>query len=76
MWLHAKNIHGSHVIIRSSEVNDEILLFAAQLAAKHSQAKDISRVEVDYTLVKYVHKESGSKPGMVVYTDYKTIIVS
>lgn len=74
-WLHTKNIHGSHVIIRSSEVSDSVLLYAAQLAAQHSQAKDTSRVEVDYTLVKFVHKEAGSKPGMVVYTDYHTIIV-
>ena len=61
-WLHTKNIHGSHVIIRSSEVPDEVLLYAAQIAAKHSQAKGNNHVEVDYTLVKYVHKESGSKP--------------
>ena len=74
-WLHAKKIHGSHVIIRSNDIPDEVLLYAAQIAAKHSQAKDASRVEVDYTLVKYVHKESGSKPGMVVYTDYNSIIV-
>lgn len=74
-WLHTKNIHGSHVIIRSNDVPDDVLFYAAQIAAKHSQAKNSSRVEVDYTLVKYVHKESGSKPGMVVYTDYKTIIV-
>lgn len=74
-WLHTKNIHGSHVIIRSSEVPDEVLLYAAQIAAKHSQAKNDNRVEVDYTLVKNVHKESGSKPGMVVYTDYHSIII-
>lgn len=74
-WLHTKNIHGSHVIIRNSIVSDEILYYAAQLAVKHSQAKNSKKVEVDYTLAKYVHKESGSKPGMVVYTDYKTIIV-
>ena len=74
-WLHTKKIHGSHVIIRAENVPDEILLYAAQIAAKHSQAKDSSKVEVDYTLVKYVHKESGAKPGMVVYTDYKTIVV-
>lgn len=75
MWLHTKNIHGSHVIIRSNKIPDEVLLYAAQIAAKHSQAKDTNRVEVDYTLVKFVHKESGSKPGMVVYTDYNSIIV-
>ena len=75
MWLHTKNIHGSHVIIESENISDELLYYAATIAKKHSNAKDSSKVEVDYTLVKYVHKESGSKPGMVVYTDYKTIIV-
>lgn len=74
-WLHTKNIHGSHVIIRSNEISDEVLLYAAKLAAKHSKAKSQNRIEVDYTLVKYVHKESGSKPGMVVYTNYNSIIV-
>lgn len=74
-WLHTKNIHGSHVIIKDSAPSDEVLYYAAQLAAKHSQAKDLSKVEVDYTLVKFVHKETGAKPGMVVYTDYKTIIL-
>lgn len=75
MWLHTKNIHGSHVIIESETVSDELLYYAATIAKKHSNAKDSSKVEVDYTLVKYVHKESGAKPGMVIYTDYKTIIV-
>lgn len=74
-WLHTKNIHGSHVIIESENISDELLFYAANIAKKHSNAKDSSKVEVDYTLVKYVHKESGAKPGMVVYTDYKTIIV-
>ena len=74
-WLHTKNIHGSHVIIEKENVDDALLYFAATLAKKHSQAKNSSKVEVNYTLVKYVHKESGAKPGMVVYTDYQTIIV-
>lgn len=74
-WLHTKNIHGSHVIIKSDVVSDNLLYEAAKLAVKHSQGKNSSKVEVDYTLVKYVHKEIGSKPGMVVYTNYHTIIV-
>lgn len=74
-WLHTKNIHGSHVIIESENPTDEVLYYAATLAKKHSKAKESSKVEVDYTLVKYVHKESGAKPGMVVYTDYQTIVV-
>ena len=74
-WLHTKNVHGSHVIIQSDKVSDEILLYAARLAVKHSQAKNSTKVEVDYTLVKNVHKPAGAKPGMVIYTDYKTIII-
>ena len=74
-WLHTKRIHGSHVIIKSDEVSDELLYYAATLAVKHSQGKNSSKVEVDYTLVKNVHKEIGAKPGMVIYTNYHTIIV-
>ena len=75
MWLHTKKIHGSHVIIKSDNVSDDVLLYAAKLAVMHSAGKNSSKVEVDYTQVKFVHKEAGAKPGMVVYTDYHTVIV-
>ena len=75
MWLHTKKIHGSHVIIRSDNVPDDVLLYAAKLAVMHSAGKNSSKVEVDYTQVKFVHKEAGAKPGMVVYTDYHTVVV-
>lgn len=74
-WLHTKEVHGSHVIIKSEDVPDHVLEYAAKLAVKHSQAKDSSKVPVDYTLVKYVHKPNGEKPGKVIYTNYKTIII-
>ena len=74
-WLHTKNVPGSHVIIESENIDNSTLLYAATLAKEHSSAKNSSKVEVDYCLVKHVHKESGAKPGMVVYTNYKTIIV-
>lgn len=74
-WLHTKDIHGSHVIIRSSEVPNDVLVYAATLASKHSQAKGNGKVSVDYTLVKNVKKIPGSKPGMVTYTNFKTIII-
>ena len=74
-WLHTKDIHGSHVIIKSENVPNKVLEYAAKLAVMHSQAKNSSKVPVDYTLVKYVHKPSGAKPGKVIYTDYKTIII-
>jgi predicted ribosome quality control (RQC) complex YloA/Tae2 family protein len=74
-WLHTKQIHGSHVIIRSENVPDDVLEYAAKLAVEHSKAKGSKGIQVDYTLVKNVHKPSGAKPGMVIYSDYKTIIV-
>ena len=74
-WLHTKNVHGSHVIIKSDEVPDDVLLYAAELAVKHSQGKNSSKIEVDYTLVKNVRKLPGGKPGKVTYTNYKTIVI-
>ena len=78
VWLHAKNIPGSHVIIKCSnkKIPESTLLEAGILAAYHSKAKLSSNVSVDYTLVKRVKKPSGAKPGMVIYKDYKTIVVT
>ncbi|MCT4611803.1 MAG: NFACT family protein [Clostridia bacterium] len=76
IWLHTKDIPGSHVIIRSDNPSDETLLEAANLAAYNSKAKESSKVPVDYTHRKYVKKPNGAKPGMVIYTDNKTIYVT
>ena len=78
IWLHTKDIHGSHVIIETNGLNPsfETIKSVAIITAKHSQAKFSSKVPVDYTQVKYVKKPSGSKPGMVIYTNYKTIYVN
>jgi len=76
LWLHVKNIPGSHVIARVPEpVPEKTLLEAASLAAWFSKARNSSKVQVDYTRAKYVRKPSGAKPGMVVYVNYKTVIV-
>ena len=78
IWLHVKNIPGSHVVIKSGggELSDETLYFAARLAAKNSKAASSSNVPVDYTPVKYVKKPSGAKAGMVIYTTNKTLYVT
>lgn len=78
IWLHTKNIPGSHVIIRTQrqDVPDSTLLEAANLAAYHSSAKMSYNVPVDYTIVKNVKKPSGAKPGMVIYESFKTINVT
>jgi predicted ribosome quality control (RQC) complex YloA/Tae2 family protein len=76
IWLHAQKIPGSHVIISTGgqEPDDETLREAAALAAYYSQARESKKVPVDYTLVKYVKKIPGGRPGMVTYTEYRTII--
>ena len=78
MWLHTKNIHGSHTIILSDgkEISDTAIVEAAQICAYHSKAKDSSQVPVDYTLVKNVSKPSGAKPGKVIYVNYNTVYVT
>lgn len=78
IWLHTKNITGSHVIIRCNKIepSDETLKFAAKLAVEFSSAKDSSKVPVDYTKIKFVKKPSGAKPGFVIFTNQKTIYVN
>ena len=77
IWLHVKDMPGSHVIIKleDKELTDIALLEAATLAAYYSKAKDSSKVAVDYTERRNVKKPSGSKPGMVIYENYSTILV-
>lgn len=76
IWMHTKNIPGSHVIIKNyGNVPDRTLEEGAILAAFYSKAKDSTKVPVDYTEIKHVHKPNGSKPGMVIYHTNKTIYV-
>lgn len=80
IWLHVKNLPGSHVIIKKNnekdEVSPETIKEAAQIAALYSSVKNESRVSVDYTLRKNVSKPNGSKPGFVIYRNEKNILVS
>ena len=75
-WLHTQKVHGSHVIIRCDglEPPERSIEQAASLAAYYSQGRDGGKVPVDYTMVRFVRKPSGALPGMVIYTDYKTIL--
>ena len=77
IWLHTKNITGSHVIIRSGKIfpGEETLNFAAKIAASFSSAKNSSNIPVDYTKIKFVKKPNGAKPGFVIFTNQKTIYV-
>ena len=78
IWFHTQKIHGSHVILwTGGEAPDlQSLNEAAILAAWFSQARESSKVPVDYTPVRYVKKPGGARPGMVIYTTYETAQVT
>ena len=78
LWLHAQKLHGAHVILccEGGEPDDLSVFEAACLAAWHSQGREGGKVPVDCTLVRYVKKPNGALPGMVIYTDYKTLAVT
>lgn len=78
IWLHVKDIAGSHVIIKTNgqKPPERTLVEAARLAAYHSKAKNGSGVPVDFTAVKFVKKPAGARPGMVIFTDNRTLYVT
>ncbi|MBO4235619.1 MAG: NFACT family protein [Firmicutes bacterium] len=78
LWLHTKDIPGSHVIIRTrgEEPTAEDIYCAAEIAAWHSKAKSSAQVPVDYVRVRHVKKPAGAKPGMVIFTNNRTVYVT
>ncbi len=78
VWLHAQKYHSSHVIVlaRGGQVCDEAILYAAELCAYYSEGREADKLPVDYCKRKFVKKPSKSKAGFVVYTDYKTLLVT
>ncbi|MCL2343599.1 MAG: NFACT family protein [Firmicutes bacterium] len=76
-WLHVQKFHGAHVILRcaDAEPDEQSLRQAAALAAYYSEARGGGKVPVDYVPVKHVKKPPGALPGMVTYTDQRTIVV-
>lgn len=78
IWLHTKEITGSHTIIRCNGENppENTILEAAIIAAYHSKGRNSSQVPVDFTLIKNVKKPTGAKPGMVIFTSNQTLYVT
>lgn len=78
LWLHTKDIPGSHVIVQSggAELEEEAVWEVAAIAAYHSKARTSENVAVDYVPVKYVKKPAGAKPGMVIFTNNRTVYVN
>lgn len=75
LWLHTKDIPGSHVILQleGSEPTEEDIFAAASVAAYYSKGRTSENVPVDYVKVRYVKKPAGSKPGMVIFTNNRTV---
>ena len=78
IWFHTKDIPGSHVILFTGGASpgSEDIFEAAGIAAFHSKGKNSENVPVDYTFVKHVKKPAGAKPGMVVFTNNRTVYVN
>ena len=78
LWFHTKDIRGSHCLLKSNgqKVEEHTILACAQIAAFHSKGKLSSNVPVDYCFIKHVKKPNASKPGMVIYTNNKTLYVT
>ena len=76
IWLHTKDIPGSHVVIHAENPDETTLKEAAMLSAYFSKARESASVPVDYTQIRHVKKPSGAKPGFVIYFEQKTLYVT
>ena len=77
IWLHIKDIPGSHVLIlrNNQELPNDVLLHAANLACEYSKAKKGDKVTVNYCERKFVKKIKNSKPGNVIYTNFHSLLI-
>lgn len=77
LWFHVKDIPGSHVILRCNKktITDNLILKAAQVAANFSKANFDEKVIVEYTEKRFVTKPNGARPGFVIFTNQKEIIL-
>ena len=78
LWLHAADYPGSHVVVRNqtrAELPQRTVIEAAQLAAAFSQARRDAKVNVHYTLRKFLAKPKGAAPGLVRLSSFRTLTV-
>lgn len=78
-WFHAKNMAGSHVIVRKEQAEtlpDATFEEAGRLAAYYSKGRQDPKVEIDYIQRKELKKPPKSKPGFVIYhTNYSMMCI-
>ncbi len=78
IWLHVKDLPGSHCIIKGvsiDEVEDEVLFRAGELCRAYSKVDEDNAVQVDYCLRKFVKKPKGTSKGYVIYSNEKVLLI-
>ncbi len=80
LWFHARDLRGSHVVLRregrKSDITPTAIEQAAAIAAWYSKARNSGKVAVDYMEVRYLRKPKGAPPGLVTYTQHQTVTVA
>ena len=74
-WFHTKDIHGSHVVVASSQPSENVIRTAAMLAAYYSKARYSSSVPINYCAIRSLRKPNRAALGFVTLTNYKTIYI-
>ena len=75
IWLHAKDYHGSHVVIHDEHPDEETLRTAANIAAYYSAGRMSSSVPVIWCPVRNLKKIPGAKPGTVQLGSYRMLYI-
>ena len=75
IWMHAKDYHGSHVLIHDEHPDETTMRLAAMIAAWFSKGRMSSSVPVNWCPVKNLKKIPGARPGMVQLGNYHTIYI-
>lgn len=78
IWMHTQTVHSGHVavIAENRDVPPSVLLKAAEITAFFSQARNGTKIAVDYTTRENVKKPSGAKTGFVTYVNFSTLLVN
>ena len=75
LWFHVHNCAGSHILLKSQNITDELILKCAKLAKEYSSVKDSSKIGIIYTKRKYLRKPPASALGYVTYKNEKEIVL-
>ena len=75
LWFHVHNCAGSHILLKTQNITDELILKCAKLAKEYSSVKDSSKIGVIYTRRKYLRKPPASALGYVTYKNEKEIVL-